>query len=227
MIYFILVIYVTKVYIVRHCETDGNSQKLFQGHLDLDINELGKNQLEALSKRFSNLSIDAVYTSPLLRTRRTAEAIVGNRDIPIISDGSLIELNGGVYEGKTYAQIGIEYPDFEEIWCYRPWDFAPQNGEKMTDAYERIWSAVKRIAQVQKNKTVAITTHGGVIRCLLCKILKDNIKEICEIPFGENTAISLLEFDDTGKINLIYFNDSSHLTKELKNKNAKVPVGDK
>lgn len=223
MIYFTLVICVTMIYVVRHCETDGNAKKIFQGHTDLDINTLGEKQLLALKERFNNISLDAVYTSPLIRTKKTALAVKGNKDIPIITLNGLIELNGGVYEAKTFTEIGENYPDFKEIWSSRPWDFAPEKGEKMTDAYERIWKEINGIAKSNKDKTVAVVTHGGVIRCLLCKILKNDIKKLTEIPFGDNTAVSLLEFDNNMKPHIIYFNNSSHLTEELKNEDARVP----
>lgn len=223
MIYSNMVIYVTRVYVVRHCETNGNATKIFQGHINLDINALGKRQLEALSKRFESIHLDLVFASPLLRTQKTAKAIVGNRNIPIITEEGLIELNGGVYEAKSFPQISEEYSDFPDIWSNRPWDFAPENGEKMTDAYERIWNTVKRIAEENRGKDIALASHGGVIRCLLCKIFKDDIMKLAEIPFGYNTAVNLLEFDDKMNVNVIYFNDSSHLTPELKNINAEVP----
>lgn len=223
MIYFTLVIYVTRVYVIRHPETDGNAKKIFQGHIDLDVNELGKKQLAALKERFENINIDAVYTSPLLRTRRTAEAVVGCRNIPIIPHEGLIELNGGVYEAKTFFQIGEEYPDFPDIWSNHPWDFAPRNGEKMTDAYNRIWKTVKNIVCENKGKDIAVTTHGGVIRCLMCRLFKNDITKLTEIPFMYNTSVSLLEFDGKMNVNVVYFNDYSHLTDDLKNTNAEVP----
>lgn len=214
----------TEIYIVRHCETDGNATKTFQGHTDNDINLLGEKQLVALSERFKNINLETVFTSPLIRTRKTAKAIVGNRNIPIVPVKGLIELNGGVYEGKTYEEIGNEYPDFKLIWQSEPWRFSPPNGESMVNAYNRIWKTVFNIALENKNKTMAISTHGGVLRCLLCRILKNDIKKLTEIPFGLNTCVALIKFDDYMTADVIYFNDDSHLTDELKNTNAKVPV---
>lgn len=224
MIYFILVISVTRIYVVRHCETDANANKIFQGHTDNDVNELGAKQLEALSKRFKNVELDKVLTSPLTRTQRTAKAIVGDKNIPLVICDGLIELNGGVYEGKTYEEIGTEYPQFRVIWQSEPWRFAPEKGESMVHAYHRIWETVLQLARDNKGETLALATHGGVLRCLLCKLMKDDIKKLPEIPFGLNTAVSLIEFDDSMTPSIIYYNDASHLPVSLKNKNAKVPL---
>ena len=80
----------TRVYIVRHCEAEGNNKRLFQGLTDCDITEMGQKQLDLLCERFSEIHLDKVYTSPLIRARKTAEAVRGNRDIPLISNEDLI-----------------------------------------------------------------------------------------------------------------------------------------
>ncbi len=227
MVYYILVIYVTKIYVVRHCETDANSSKIFQGHTDNDINELGAAQLNALKGYFKNIQLDAVFTSPLLRTLRTAAAIVGDKDIPIIKLPDLIELNGGAYEGKTYFQISEAYPEFMEIWGKRPWEFAPPEGETMVSAYDRIYGAIREIAKESKDKAVAVATHGGVIRCLLCKLLKDDIQKLPEIPFVGNTGVTLITADDDLNLSVEFAGDISHLSEDLINQNASVPLGDK
>ena len=62
----------TSIYIVRHCEALGNVMRIFQGLTDLDISENGAKQLEYLKERFSGIQLDKVYSSPLIRTRKTA-----------------------------------------------------------------------------------------------------------------------------------------------------------
>ena len=226
MIYYTLVIYVTKIYVVRHCETDANAAKIFQGHTDNDVNELGVAQLEALRGYFKDIHLDAVYTSPLLRTLRTATAIAGNKGVPIIKMPDLIELNGGVYEGKTYSRIAEENPGFMEMWGKRPWEFNPQNGESMVSAYDRIYNCIKEIAEESRDKTIAVASHGGVIRCLLCRIIKNDIEKLPEVPFVDNTGVTLIEADGDMNFTVKVFNDNSHLSEDLKNENSNVPLGE-
>ena len=85
----------------------------------------------------------------------------------------------------------------------------------MRDAYERIWNTVKKIAAENSGKTVACTTHGGVTRCLLCRLLKGDINKLSEMPWSENTAVSLIEFDDALNPKVVFYNDVSHLPEEL------------
>ena len=213
----------TKVYVVRHCETVGNLKHIFQGHIDLEITELGAKQLEALKKRFDSIHIDRVISSPLLRAKKTGLALIGDKNIPLELDDSLIEINGGIIEGKTFDNIYKEFPDFRDMWTSHPEDFAPENGEKMTDTYDRIWNFVLKIAKENKDKTIACATHGGVVRCLLCRLIKNDINLLSSIDFVGNTAVSLIEFDDDFNYTLKYGNDFSHLDVELINEDSKIP----
>ena len=213
----------TRVYIVRHCETQGNANHIFQGHCDLPVTDLGELQLAELSKRFENVHLDKVYTSPLRRTRKTAAAIIGKKDItPIVEEG-LIEINGGICEEKEFTKIAALYPELWEVWTNHPQDFAPAGGEKMIDAYERIWDTVKNLAQQNKGKTIACASHGGVLRCLLCRFLKKDIKELGELGFLGNTAVNVIDFDDEFNSELVIYNDTTHLSENLQNPNSGIP----
>ncbi len=189
--------------------------RIFQGTTDTDISELGAKQLEYLKERFKNIEFDKVYSSPLLRAVKTAEAVIGNRNMKIEKIRGLIELNGGIVEGKPFKEAFNNIPGLVDTWNNHPQDFAPQYGEPMRHAYERIYNTLRYIYENNKGKTVVCTTHGGVTRCLLCRLLKGNIEELKNIPWSENTAVSLLEIDDNFNINVVFYNDASHLPAEL------------
>lgn len=205
----------TKIYMVRHCEALGNVMRLFQGSTDLDISDTGAEQLKYLTERFSNIKLDKVYSSPLIRAKKTAHAICDQMNLmPILSEG-LRELNGGIVEGKPFKETFNSIPGLADAWDNHPQDFFPEGGEAMRDAYERIWETLKKIAVENQGKTVACATHGGVLRCLHCRLLKNDISELKNIPWAENTAVSLIEFDDNLNPTIVFFNDHSHLPEEL------------
>ena len=200
---------------MRHCEAQGNVQRIFQGTTDTDISEIGAKQLKFLEKRFKNIELDKIYTSPLIRTKKTADAINGDKGLIVEKLKGLIELNGGIVEGKPFKEVFNNIPGLADTWDNHPEDFAPQYGEPMRHAYERIYNTLRYIAENNKGKTIACATHGGVIRCLLCRLLKGNISELKNIPWSENTAVSLLEIDDDFNIKVVFYNDASHLPSEL------------
>lgn len=205
----------TKIYIVRHCEAEGNVLRLFQGSSDFDISELGAKQLVHLKNRFNDIHIDKIYSSPLKRAVKTAIAVKGDKSCEIEICNDLRELNGGIVEGKPFKEIFNAIPSLADAWDNHPEDFAPLHAEPMRDAYERIWNIIKQIANENEGKTVVCTTHGGVTRCLLCRLLKNDIHELKNIPWADNTSVSLIEVDYNGNFNLSFYNDSSHLPADL------------
>ncbi|MBQ3817044.1 MAG: histidine phosphatase family protein [Clostridia bacterium] len=213
----------TRIYLIRHCEAAGNAKRLFQGSSDLDISENGAAQLEFLSARFDNIHIDKVYSSPLLRAQKTARAIANFKNLPVNIRDGLRELSGGIVEGKPFKETFEKYPLLSDTWYNHPQDFAPEGGEPMRDAYERIWNTVLEIVKENNGKTIAAATHGGVIRCLICRLTKGSIYYLKEINWSINTAITLLEFDDKLNPRVVYINDISHLPERLIPEYAKVP----
>lgn len=205
----------TKIYLVRHCEAIGNFKKLFQGTTDLDITELGQKQLDFLTKRFEDIHLDCVYSSPLIRTQKTAKAVIGAKGLtPIIHKG-LIELDGGILEGKPFLEPSFANPQIKYTWFNEPHNFVAEGGEHMRDAYERIWNAIAEIVKENPNKTVACATHGGVIRCLMSRLYYGDITRLKDVPISSNTAVSLIEFDENLNHKIIFNNDAGHLPDDM------------
>ena len=205
----------TDIYIVRHCEAEGNNKRLFQGSTDCDITEMGEKQLELLKKRFSDIHLDIIYTSPLIRARKTALAIKGDREIPVVSDKGLTEIHGGVVEGKPFNEAFGNIPGLAEAWNNAPQDFAPEGGEPMRHAYERIWNAVLKVTRENRGKTVAVATHGGVTRCRNCRLVFGAIERLKDMTWCENTGVTLLRFSDDLTLEIVFMNDTTHLPDEL------------
>lgn len=205
----------TKIYFVRHCEAMGNVKRLFQGSIDLDISELGAKQLGYLKNRFTDIQLDKIYSSPLTRAVKTACAVKGDKPIEIELCNGLTELNGGMVEGKPFAEIFNAIPNLADAWDNHPEDFAPIGGETMREAYERIWETLQEIVAANEGKTVACVTHGGVTRCLLCRLLKNDIHELKNIPWSDNTAVTLIEVDYNNNYTVSFYNDSTHLPPEF------------
>lgn len=214
----------TDIYLIRHCEAQGNVLRQLQGVTDADITELGKKQLEALSKRFEGIKLDAVYSSPLIRAYKTACAVADKKGIEVVKNDGLAEVDCGDLEAKPFAEIFAEGTELGNIWYNHPEDFAPKNGETMRAAYERIWQTVLDLANKNEGKTIAAASHGGVLRCLLCRLLYNDINKLSSIVWDDNTAVSLIRFDDEFNPALVYYSDFSHLTDDLLSNHSRLSV---
>lgn len=202
---------VTRVYLVRHCEAQGNIQRVFNGVTDCDISENGNSQLKFLAERFKNLKVDAVYSSPLIRTVKTAQACNYYHSLPIILDENLIEINGGGLEGIKFSDFPIKYPVESTLWNLEPWNFNIENGESMKSVYERIFNAVTDIVKKNYNKNICVVSHGCAIRNLICRCKGYPIERLNEVEWCDNTAVTVIDFDENLQPVVISENDASHL----------------
>lgn len=201
----------TRLYLVRHCEAEGNIKHVFQGSYDADISENGKEQLARLKERFRGVQFDTIYSSPLKRAFKTAQAIDSFLKKKIICVDGLREINGGHWEGKNFGLLPELYPDEYEAWANEPWNFSPKGGESMRHIYDRIWNTIISIMKENEGKTVVIASHGCAIRNFICRAKGLPLERMCEVNWLENTSVSTFEFDKALNPIIIGLDDYSHL----------------
>lgn len=206
---------VTKVYLIRHCEAEGNLHHVFQGSSDCDITEKGRAQLEKLAVRMKDVSLEAIYASPKKRAKSTAEAVNRYHHLSIHIDENLTEIHGGEMEGKRWEDLRQQCPDLMEKWTNRPWEFEAPGGESMEEVYARMAKTVCRIAEENRGRTIALCSHGCAIKNFLCYASHKPLREILSMGWAENTAVSLVEFDEQMNTRVVFQNDVSHLPPEL------------
>lgn len=207
---------VTKIYIIRHCESHGNIEHRFQGRFDAPVSENGEKQLELLSLRFRNEQIDKVYTSPLSRAVKTAEAVAKyHANLEIIVDRELIEIDVGDMENMLLTDISEKFPTVAKNWDESPDLCEFPNGETMYEVYTRVNNALDRIIAENRGQTVVITTHGGVLRNIYARVAHGNLTGIRNSQVFGNTGVSLLTEND-GTLSFEYCNDLSHLPQQLR-----------
>ncbi len=206
----------TTIYLIRHCETLGNETHLLQGSSDYDVSQRGSRQLELLKKRFATMPLDAIYSSPQGRAVKTALALKGDHHNVVTLCPDLRELACGVYESTKFGEYLKTDTVMHDIWYNKPYLFEPQGGEKAKDSYERIYNAVQKIVKDNNGKNVAVVSHGFVIRCLLTRLIHDDITKMSDVIIPCNTSITQIEFYEDGTHKIIKYNDADHLPDELK-----------
>ena len=148
-----------KLYIIRHGKTEWNEKKLLQGKKDIELNEDGIKQAEELRDSFDFDKIDVCICSPLKRTKKTAEIVIGNK-LPIIYDSSLLERGFGKYEGKP-----IVFDLIADQWDYKLND-STNEIEPIRSCLDRAKKFLDKINKKYSNKNILIVSHGSFIKAL-------------------------------------------------------------
>ena len=200
----------TEIYVIRHVQAEGNLYRHMQGHWDGDVTPMGRQQRDALSLRFRDIPVDAVYSSDLYRAYFTATAITRFHDLPIRTDKRLREINIGRWEAAPFANIFWEEPERIASFMGDPEHFSMPGAETYHDVQKRAVDALCEIAEANPDRTVVITTHGITIRCLLCWVLGSSLNDTETVPIFHNTGVAKLCYED-GRFTVETINDASHL----------------
>ena len=162
----------SKLLLVRHGNTKGNSAQRFWGQTDVELSAVGKRQAEQLRDRLATEKIDAIYTSTLRRASATAEIIASRHQLEVITCAELFEINFGKVEGLNFKEIGQLYPELVKVWPTRDLAFRFPDGESIGDLNNRVTKFLDRLEKHAPEETVLIVAHAGVLRLLICHLLR-------------------------------------------------------
>ncbi|KNA24193.1 hypothetical protein SOVF_017870 [Spinacia oleracea] len=199
----------TEIIVVRHGETEWNALRKMQGQMDIDLNEVGRQQAVTVAHRLSReTNISCIYSSDLKRAFETAETIASRcGGLEVVTDKDLRERHIGDLQGLTFREAPMVNPiAFEALKSPENDQEIPGGGESRDQVYKRCTSSLQRIAEKHRGARVVAVTHGAVIEMLYKRA----------IPGGRaegiwNTSISIFQLFEGDKWSIKLWNDKSHL----------------
>ncbi|MGE6552525.1 phosphoserine phosphatase 1 [Bacillus mycoides] len=199
----------TTVYVTRHGETEWNVAGRMQGRKNSALTENGMIQAKQLGERMKDLPLHAIYSSPSERTLHTAELIKGERDLPIIEDERFYEINMGIWEGQTIADLEMQYPEEVHLFWNEPHLFQSTSGENFAAVHKRVIEGIHFLLEKHKGENILIVTHAAAAKLLVGHFAGFEIEHVWEEPFMHSASLSVIEFDENrGKVK--QFADISH-----------------
>jgi len=160
----------TEIILVRHGETEWNVQQVFRGRIDIELNETGLKQAELLAEYLSGVKIDAVYSSPLRRALKTAEAIASPHKLEVKIAPGLIDFDFGKWHGLPQQEVKRRYRELYAEWVKNPHLIRMPEGESLSDVRERALTVVDEVVAKYEG-TVALVSHRVVNKVLICALL--------------------------------------------------------
>lgn len=175
-----------KLWLVRHGETEWNASHRYQGFSDIPLNERGLMQAKSAGALLTTEPLAAVYSSDLRRAAQTAAVIAASHQLPVETCTAFRELNFGVWEGLTYAQIMQQWPEELQLMYNFPAHGRAPAGEGFYDVAARAWRRLAALAVTHADDAaIAVVAHDGVLRTLLCRLEQRPLEELWTFSIGQ------------------------------------------
>jgi len=200
-----------QIIFIRHGETLWNQDARLQGQVDIPLSEKGINQANALKIRLAQWKLDAFFSSDLSRARDTAAIIARAHNKPVNVIPDLREINFGLWEGLTIAEIQQKYSREIKDWWANPETTRVPGGENLAELAERSTGATKKLIEDYPDHRVAVVAHGGTIRSVVARALGLDLNSYWRLR-QDNASITIIDYHGWGKGILVLYNDCSHLS---------------
>lgn len=185
----------SKLILVRHGETDLNKQGRYLGHSNPSLNEQGLVQAHNIAHHLKGEDIDFILSSDLSRALETSMIISSMAHIPIKITPSLREIDFGEWEGSTFEEIQINYPQVFAEWLKDPFKLRIPGGETGEELNTRVIEAWNAAAlKAVGHKTLVIVSHGGPLRLLMCHLTRTDLSRQWDFHIGHG-EIRILKKD--------------------------------
>jgi len=200
------------LYLVRHGATENNRAKppRLQGRrTDPGLSVEGLDQARQTGRFLAACRLDAVYSSPLLRARQTAEAIAEPHGLSVQRVDELIEVDVGQWEGRAWDEIERTDPQAYRAFMTDPAAHSYLGGESIQSVRDRVVPAFQTLLADNLGRLVAVAAHNVVNRAYLADLMGISMSRYRTIP-QDNCGVNLLRYRN-GRVKLVAVNGVFHL----------------
>ena len=201
----------TRVLLVRHGDTEASKGDRFTGAQDIPISKDGRIHASELATRLSRYPLDAIFASSMQRAMETAGFIARVHALEVTPMPDLREMDHGVWDGKTRAEVLQQYGAAQVAEYDRdPYHFAPPGGESGESVLKRAAPALQQLVRQQANKTILIVAHKTTNRLLICKFIGLDPSQYRDRLAQRPACLNVLDFPNENEAQLLLMNDISH-----------------
>lgn len=203
----------SRIFLMRHGETDWNKNFRYQGSSDVRLSETGRLQARLLGLRMRCVAPTRVLSSPLSRAYETASGVMRENEsqVPIEKMDDLREISFGIWEGKTILEVQERDGETIDKWKNSPFSATPEGGEPIEEVHVRS----KRMADYLRGvcapgEATFVFGHGAILRSLLAALLGIDDMSLLWRMRMDNCSITIVDFWGD-RPSLYTLNDTNHL----------------
>ena len=193
----------TTIYLLRHGALPEIWRERFVGQIDPPLGLEGVNQAEALAGSLSRRTINAVFSSDLVRSRQTASIIADAANAPFTARRDLREIALGEWDGLLRREVAEHDP---EQFAARGMDIEHHRipgGESFADCQARVLAAWNEIIRPDWQRVVVVG-HAGINRLLLCHFMGIPVTRM--FTLGQDYGCMNVIEQDAGEVRVLQVN---------------------
>ena len=201
---------------VRHGQTASSRENRFSGSSDPPLTAVGEVMAQAFAHAYASLKWDAIYTSPMQRTRQTADALCRLTGVQATIEDGLKEVDYGEWEGLRQEEVKERWPEAFEYWADDVASRGTPGGETAFHVAARAMRVVDGIRSRHERGNVLLVSHKATLRVITCALLGLDVRlfrERIAQPVGAVTMFVVT--NRTAQLTIL--GDRSHLSEDLKN----------
>ncbi|MEP6850377.1 MAG: histidine phosphatase family protein [Acidobacteriota bacterium] len=204
---------ITRLFLIRHGQSDGNAEGRFGGHGPTPLSKLGERQAELTAKVLSREGITAIYSSDLHRAVQTATPLSKLSGLPVNQTEAFRERHVGVLEGLTFDESKAEFPKDYYALVNRNIHHVITEGESYRQLLRRTTSELQSIILQNLGGKIAIFSHTGAICFITLHLMGAIHRSTKQTPWivTSNCGINRFEFRGPRNIRILALNDTRHL----------------
>ena len=201
---------VDTIYLIRHCEAEGNVYRRAHGHYDGHPMINGLAQCRALARRFADVPLTAVYASDLLRAKTTASYLAASRGLAVRTDPRFREINLGIWEDMAWGELVRDHAGAYEVFNETLWAHTIEGGETIHETGARMLDGLRDAARAHDG-AVAVVSHGMALRKTVGLLMGLPVDVHDGLRHGDNTAVTKINVARDGAMTVEYYADNGHL----------------
>jgi alpha-ribazole phosphatase len=199
----------SRVILVRHGRTAWHAEGRYAGTADVELDDVGRKQVELVVERLADAEIACVYSSPLSRCFELAESVAESHGLVVTVDERLREIDLGRWDGVKYSDIVEKDGEILKKWTADPGSVTVPGGESLVVVQERSMQWFSKVVSDYPEETILASSHGGPIRSMLAAVIGLPLAKIFRLQV-DLASISIVDY--RGKFsNLELLNDTCHL----------------
>jgi broad specificity phosphatase PhoE len=199
----------TEIILIRHGQTQWNASEIFRGRADIPLDETGFKQAALLGAYLKAEPISAVYSGPLSRAVKTAEAVAKPHKLKVNVISSLDDIDCGEWQGKPLTEVKELWDDVYQDWLDTPEQVRLPGGESLDEVLGRVFPFADDAVKRHRDGCIVFVSHRAVLKVLVCALLGLDNSSFWNLKI-DNCGIT--RFTLTGKrIVMTVHNDTSFL----------------